>query len=281
LTADQKRLYAHMMEVYAGALSHADYQIGRVIDAVRESGQLDNTIIIYEMGDNGASAEGTMQGTTNEVATAANGVTETIPYLMSIAPTRHNIQYFELVANRAIYKDGWMASTTPQRLPWATMGSEPSPEDFPWELYNIDKDPSQASNLAAQYPDKLKELQAAFDVEAKKYNVYPLDSSFASRADPAIRPSLTAGRNIFTYSQGQLRIPEGSAPNFKNQSWVIDADVTIPQGGATGVIATIGGNFGGWSLFVMNNKPEFAYAYSNQPQHKYRIIRTSRDSTVI
>ena len=377
LTPDQKRLFAHMMEVYAGALSYADNQIGRVIDAVRESGQLDNTIVIYEMGDNGASAEGTMQGTTNEVATAGNGVTETMPYLLSMMnelggphtynhypvgwahamdapmqwtkqvashfggtrnglviswpkritdkggirrqfssviditptlyqaigitppkvlygaeqkpldgtsmvytfdkananlPTRHNVQYFELLANRAIYKDGWMASTTPLRLPWVTIGSEPNPEDFPWELYNIDKDPSQADNVVGKYPDKLKELQAAFDVEAKKYNVYPLDSSFVPRVDPSIRPSLTAGRTMFTYHQGQVRIPEGSAPNFKNQSWVIEADVIIPKEGAEGVLATIGGNYAGWSLFIMNGKPEFAYAYSNQPQHKYRII---------
>lgn len=377
LTPDQKRLFAHMMEVYAGALAHADYQIGRVIDAVRESGQLDNTIVIYEMGDNGASAEGTQQGTTNELATAGNGVTETMPYLLSMmdelggpktynhypvgwahamdapmqwtkqvashfggtrnglvvawpkritdkggirrqfasviditptlyeaigitppkvmygaeqkpldgtslvytfdkananVPTRHNVQYFELVANRAIYKDGWMASTTPLRLPWVTIGVEPNPEDFKWELYNIDKDPSQAENLADKYPDKLKELQAAFDVEAKKYNVYPLDSSMASRIDPAIRPSLTSGRSLFTYYPGQIRIPEGSAPNFKNQSWVVDADVTIPEDGAEGVLATMGGNFSGWSLFVTNNKPVFAYAYSNQPEHKYRVV---------
>jgi arylsulfatase A-like enzyme len=78
LSADQKRLFAHMMEVYAGALSHGDYEIGRLLDAVQESGQLDNTIVIFIMGDNGASAEGTMQGTTNEVATAANGVTESL-----------------------------------------------------------------------------------------------------------------------------------------------------------------------------------------------------------
>ncbi len=378
LTQDQKRLYAHMMEVYAGALSYADYEIGRVIDAVRETGQLDNTIVIYIMGDNGASAEGSLQGTTNEVGVAGNGVPETIPYLLSMmnelggphtynhypvgwahatdAPmqwtkqvashfggtrnglviswpkqitdkggirrqfssviditptlyeaigitppkvlygaeqkpldgtslmytfdktnanvrTRHNIQYFELVGNRAIYKDGWMASTTPLRLPWITsIGSEPNPEDFKWELYNIDKDPSQADNIVNKHPDKLKELQAAFDAEAKKYNVYPLDSSMAKRVDPSIRPSLTSGRTTFTYYQGEIRIPEGSAPNFKNQSWVIGADITVPKGGAEGVLATIGGNFGGWSLFVMNGKPEFAYAFSNQPQHKYRVI---------
>jgi arylsulfatase A-like enzyme len=377
LTPDQKRLYAHMMEVYAAALSYADYQIGRVIEAVRETGQLDNTIVIYQMGDNGASAEGSLQGTTNEVGTAGNGVPETMPYLLSMmdelggphtynhypvgwahamdapmqwakqvashfggtrnglviawpkritdhggirsqfssiiditptiyeavgitpptvmygaeqkpiegtslvytfdkasanAPTRHNVQYFELLANRGIYKDGWMANTTPLRLPWVTIGVEPNPGDFKWELYDISKDPSQSTNLVDQYPEKLKEMQAAFDVEAKKYSVYPLDSSFTKRVDPAIRPSLTGDRRTFTYYQGMLRIPEGSSPNFKNKSWVIAAEVTVPKTGAEGVLATIGGNFGGWSLFVMNGKPEFAYAYSNQSQHKYRII---------
>src|SRR5262245_54808082 len=123
------------------------------------------------------------------------------------APTRHGTQYFELVGNRGTYKDGWMASTTPLRLPWVTIGAEPNPDDFKWELYNINEDFSQANNLAERNPNKLKELQDAFDVEAKKYNVYPLDSSFASRADPAIRPSLTRGRIEFTYYQGMVRIP--------------------------------------------------------------------------
>jgi arylsulfatase A-like enzyme len=374
LSADQKRLYAHMMEVYAGALSYADDQIGRVIGAVRESGQFDNTLIIFIMGDNGASAEGTLQGTTNEVATAANGVTESLPYLLSMmdqlggplaynhypvgwahamdapfqwtkqvashfggtrngmviswparikdkggirsqfchvidivptiyeatgitapkvmdgvkqtplagvslvytfdnpkAPTRHTTQYFELVGNRAIYKDGWMASTTPLRLPWVTSGYEPNPDDFKWELYNINEDFSQANDLAQQNPAKLKELQHAFDIEAKKYNVYPLDSSMASRVDPAIRPSLTRGRTEFTYYPGMIRIPEGSAPNFKNKSWAIAAEVTVPDGGASGVLATVGGRFGGWALLMQDSKPEFAYALSNQPDHKFRI----------
>jgi arylsulfatase len=364
LSADQKRLYAHMMEVYAGALSYADSQIGRLLDAVEESGQLDNTLVIFIMGDNGASAEGSLQGTTNEVATAGNGVKEDLPFLLSMidqlggpmtynhypvgwahamdtpmqwtkqvashfggtrngmviswparikdkggirsqfahtidivptiyeaigitpptvmdgvlqkpldgvslvysfddakAPTRHSTQYFELVGNRAIYKDGWMASTTPLRLPWVTVGSEPNPDDFKWELYNINEDFSQANNLADKYPDKLKELQDAFDIEAKKYNVYPLDSSFASRVDPAIRPSLTRGRNEFTYYPGMIRIPEGSAPNFKNNSWTVAAEVTIPDSGdASGVLATIGGRFGGWALLMKDGKP-----------HKFRI----------
>jgi len=375
LSADQKRLYSRMMEVYAGALSHADYHIGRLLDAVEQSGQRENTLVVFIMGDNGASAEGTMQGTTNEVGTAANGVQESLPFLLSMidelggpktynhypvgwahamdapmqwtkqiashfggtrngmviswparikdkgglrsqfshvidivptiyeaaqitppkvldgveqkpldgvslvytfdkaaAPTVHNVQYFEMFGNRAIYKDGWMASTTPLRLPWVTIGFEPSPDDFKWELYNIDQDPSQANNLVDKYPDKLKELQDAFDVEAKKYNVYPLDSSFASRADPAIRPSLTRGRTQFVYFPGMIRIPEGSAPDFKNRSWTIAAEVTIPEGGANGVLATIGGRYGGWALLMQEGKPGFAYAYSNQPEHKYRVV---------
>ena len=375
LSADQKRLYARMMEVYAGALSHADHHIGRLLDALDQSGQADNTLIIFMMGDNGASAEGSLQGTTNEVATAGNGVQESLPFLLSMidklggplgynhypvgwahamdAPmqwtkqvashfggsrngmviswparikdkgglrqqfchvidivptiyeavkitppsslngtpqkpldgaslvytfddakvsTRHTTQYFELVGNRAIYKDGWMACTTPLRLPWVTVaGSEANPDDFKWELYNINKDFSQANDLAAKFPDKLKELQAAFDVEAKKFNVYPLDSSFSSRADPAIRPSLSRGRSEYVYFPGMKRIPEGSAPDFKNKSWTIAAEVDIPKGGANGVIATIGGRFGGWVLLLHESKPLFAYALSNQPNHKFKI----------
>jgi arylsulfatase len=188
------------------------------------------------------------------------------------SPTRHPTQYFELVGNRALYKDGWMACTTPLRMPWATgVGSEVNPDDFKWELYNINEDFSQANDLAAKFPDKLKELQAAFEVEAKKFNVYPLDSSMASRIDPAIRPSLTRGRSEFEYFQGMTRIPEGSAPDFKNKSWTIAAEVTVPKDGAEGVIATIGGRFGGWVLLLLQGRPVFAYALSNQPDHKYKV----------
>lgn len=101
--------------------------------------------------------------------------------------------------------------------------------------------------------------------------MYPLDSSFASRADPSIRPSLTRGRTEFTYFPGMIRIPEGSAPDFKNKSWTVAAEVKIPDGGANGVLATIGGRFGGWALLLRDSKPEFVYAFSNQPQDKFRI----------
>ena len=64
-----------------------------------------------------------------------------------------------------------------------------------------------------------------------------------------------------------VRIPEGSAPDFKNKSWTAAAEVTIPEG-ANGVLGTIGGRYGGWALLMQDGKPQFAYAFSNQPDHK-------------
>ncbi|MBI5757987.1 MAG: arylsulfatase [Planctomycetales bacterium] len=377
LNADQRKLSAHMMEVYAGCLAYVDHNIGRVIKAVEETGELENTLIIYQMGDNGASAEGTLQGLSNEVGVAANGVQESLSYLLSVqdelggplhynhypvgwahamcspfqwtkqvashfggtannlviswpkrikqvgqvrsqfshvidiaptileavgvkeptllngvkqtpiegtslvytfddanAPARRKTQYFEMLGNRAIYHDGWMASTTPLRLPWAPPAPgvpSANPDDFQWELYHVANDFSQSRDVAAANPAKLKELQAVFDQEAKKYNVYPLDASFAERADVNLRPSLTRGRNTFTYYPGTFRVPEGAAPEVRNKDFTITADVEIPEAGADGMLVTQGGRFGGWGLLVMDGKPEFDYAFSNQKQHKYRV----------
>jgi len=195
------------------------------------------------------------------------------------APTHHPTQYFEMLGNRGIYHDGWMASTTPLRLPWAKAApgvASPSPDDFQWELYHVAEDFSQASNLAAQNPKKLKELQVVFDREAKKYHVYPLDSSFAERVDVSIRPSLTRGRSTFTYYPGTVRVPEGAAPDVKNKSFTVTAEVEIPTSGADGVLVTQGGRFGGWGLLLRDGKPEFDYAYSNQQQHKYRVASIAK-----
>jgi hypothetical protein len=195
------------------------------------------------------------------------------------APTRHKSQYFELMANRGIYEDGWMANTSPLKLPWAppAIGKEtPNPDDFQWELYHIAEDFSQADNLAAQNPKKLKEMQAAFEREAKKYNVYPLDSSLAERADVRLRPSLTRGRSTFTYYPGTIRIPEGAAPDTKNKDYSVTAEVEIPAGGAEGVLITQGGRFGGWGLLLIDGKPEFDYSFSNQQQFKYRVASNEK-----
>jgi len=373
LTADQKRLYARMMEVYAGALAHADHHIGRIVDEIERMGELDDTLVIFIQGDNGASAEGTLQGLTNEVAVAGNGVTEDLPFLLSMidklggpesyghypvgwahamdtpfqwtkqvashfggtrnglviswprrilakkeirpqfhhvidivptiyemvgitppqvlngvpqspiegasmaysfdaprAPSTRTTQYFEMLGNRALYHDGWMASTTPLRLPWASP-PDIDPDSFQWELYHVAEDFSQAGNLATANPDKLRELQDLFWAEAGRYNVLPLDATFAQRVDPAIRPSLTRGRTTFEYIAGMVRIPEGATPDLKNKSYSLTAEVEIPKGGASGVLATQGGRFGGWGLLVLEGKPVFVHALSNQAQHKYKV----------
>ena len=141
----------------------------------------------------------------------------------------------------------------------------------------------------SRYIPKLNELQAIFAQEAEKYNVYPLDTRFAERADVSLRPSLTEGRTTFTYypgDPGPVRIPEGATPDVKNRDFTITAEIEIPitavalkgAGGvphgvlATGVLATQGGRFGGWGLLLnKDGQPEFDYAYSNQDQHKYRV----------
>ena len=162
-----------------------------------------------------------------------------------------------------------MASTTPLRLPWMTT-AEVSPDDFKWELYNINEDFSQANNIADKQPDKLKELQVAFDVEAEKYNVYPLELFVHG----AIRYCDPSEPHPWSHPI-RLLSGHGSHPRgfraFKNKSWTVAAEVDIPQKGASGVLATIGGRFGGWGLWLDESKPQFAYALSNQPNHKFRL----------
>jgi arylsulfatase len=361
LNADQKKVFARMMEVYAASLAHADYQMGRILDAIEEIGALDNTLVIYIQGDNGASAEGSPQGLLNEM-TYFNGVPEDFKevarrmeklggpmtynhypigwahamntpfqwtkqvashfggtrnglviswparirdkggirtqfhHVIDIAPTileacgvqapsvlngvpqkpieglsmvysfddakapsKRRTQYFEMFANRAIYSDGWVATTTPPVTPWDLFGKVPDVDDYRWELYHVAEDFSQAVNLAGKEPAKLRALQDLFWVEAAKYNVIPIDNSRAERFDVATRPSLTRGRSVFTYFPGQVRVPEGAAPDLKNKSFKIGADVVIPKDGAEGVIATQGGRFNGWALYLLEGKPAFHY----------------------
>ncbi|MEJ8825114.1 arylsulfatase [Variovorax humicola] len=172
--------------------------------------------------------------------------------------TTHKTQYFEMVANRGIYHDGWYANTTPPHGPWILNAPMPKPDDYKWELYNLAKDYSQANDLAAQMPDKLKEMQAIFDQEAKKYQVLPLNNDTFARAS-APRPSTTAGKTVFTYSGVMAGIPLANAPNVLGKSFSITADVDIPQGGGNGMLATAGGRWGGWGLYMLNGKPVFDY----------------------
>jgi arylsulfatase len=174
------------------------------------------------------------------------------------APTRHETQYFEMIANRGIYQKGWYANTTPPVAPWVLNAPMPNVNDYKWELYHLDEDYSQAKDLATQMPDKLKELQKVFAQQAKLYDVYPLDNSQFQRAI-APRPSATAGQTVFNYSGVMSGIPLGNAPSILNRSFTITAQVEVPQGGGDGMIVTEGGRWGGFGLYVLKGKPVFDY----------------------
>jgi len=363
--AEAKKLFERQMEVYAGYYEYTDYQVGRLIDAIEKTGQLNNTLIIYIAGDNGASAEGSLVGTANEMMNL-NGLDLTIeqsmkfydkwgspetsphyavgwawamdtpfqwnkqvashfggtrnPMVVSwpakikdkggvrsqfhhvndIAPTilgllnikqpkefngipqkpmegvsfaytfaddaakaadQKKTQYFEMMENRGIYHDGWIASAF-HKVPWDTSGSVPFENDK-WELYDLTKDYSQADNLAAKNPAKLKEMQAIFEKEAKKFGVFPLDDRLAGRMDVSLRPSWTTGRDKFTFYEGMTHLPEGTAPNVKNKSHSITVDVAIPKEGAEGVLLAMGGDTSGYVLYIKDNKLIYEYNYFN------------------
>jgi arylsulfatase len=364
LSADEKKLFIKQVEVYAAYLAYDDNEIGRVIQAVEDMGKLDNTLIIYISGDNGSSAEGTLIGTPNEVASLQgielpveaqlkyfydlwgsdqtynhmavpwtwafdtpfswtkqvashfggtrqgvaiswpkvikdkggirnqfHHVIDIVPTLLDAtgikapqvvdgikqkpiegvsmmytfdkanadAPSRHHTQYFEMMGDHAIYHDGWIASTKVQRPPWKTVGAvSQDPANFPYELYDLGKDWTQYENVADKYPGKLKELERLFWTEAAKYQVLPLDASVATRVISP-KPSLTAGRSVFTYSGEMTGTPNGDAPNLLDASYNFKAEVEIPEGGAEGMIVTQGGRFAGYGFYLLKGKPVFLW----------------------
>jgi arylsulfatase len=165
-----------------------------------------------------------------------------------------------MFGQRAIYHEGWIASTLPFRAPWDGTAQPPNDvvNDAKWELYDLSKDWTQNHDVAALYPEKLKELQDLFWVEAAKYQVLPLDASALTRFIAA-RPSIVAGRSEFTYQDPIVGIPLGTAPSTLNKSFTISAEITVPEGGGEGVLATQGGRFGGWALYLVKGKPVFTY----------------------
>src|SRR5450631_553265 len=170
------------------------------------------------------------------------------------AASKRDTQYFEMAGNRAIYHDGWVAATTPFAPPWdlATGKLPDVVNGYQWELYNIAEDFSENNDLAAKNPAKLKELQTLFLKEAAKYNVLPLDNTAFSRLLTP-RPSAVAGKTVFTYTGENAGIPLGNAPSILDKDYTITAQVTVPSGGAEGMIATLGGRFGGYGLFLSHD----------------------------
>jgi arylsulfatase A-like enzyme len=376
LDAEAKKLFIREADVYAAYLAYTDHEIGRVIQAIDDMDQLDNTLVIYISGDNGASPEGQTNGLYSEV-TLVNGLVPTVaenmkfydvwgtdqtyphysagwaltfdtPYqytkevashfggtrngmamawparikdkggirtqfhhVIDIVPTileaaglpapvevngvdqkpiqgismvytwdkpkapgRRTTQYFEMFGWRAIYHDEWIASAPPVNPPWVitmTGATKDVMNGFPWELYDLSKDWTQADDVKDQYPDKLRDLKQLFTLEASKYNVFPLDDSRISRfLSP--KPSFAPDRTEFTYRGPIANVPTGTGggPNPVNRSYTMTAEIEVPAGGAEGMLITDGSRFSGYAMYLLNGKPTFAWNVLQLEQVKWQ-----------
>jgi len=174
--------------------------------------------------------------------------------------SRHKTQYFEMMGQWALYDDGWLLSTKVNRAPWQGFGpANPDPlNNQVFQLYDLSNDFNQTSDIAAEHPDKVAEMREKFVAEAKKYQVFPLDASFAARI-AAPRPNITAGRTEFVYTRPMVGLPQGDSPLLLNTSYTIKADIEVPEGGAEGMILTSGGRFGGYGFYLQEGKPVFLW----------------------
>ncbi|MDO9431647.1 MAG: arylsulfatase, partial [Phenylobacterium sp.] len=361
---DLKPVLRRQMEVYAGFLEYADHHVGRLIDNLEKLNLLDDTLVYYIIGDNGASAEGTLNGTYNEMINfngaaaletpqflmdridklggpesynhfavgwahamntpyqwtkqvashwggtrngtivhwpagikgqgevrtqfhhvidvaatlldvagipeplSVNGVQQTpiegvsmaYSFNEAAAAERHETQYFEMFGNRGIYHKGWTAVTR-HKTPWLLIGEKvPAFDDDVWELYDTTKDWSQAKDLSKEMPQKLHDLQRLWLIEAVRYNVLPMDDDVGRRlnSDLAGRPVLIKGKSQILFG-GMGRLSENSVVNIKNKSHAVTAGLTVPAGGAEGVIIAQGGNIGGWALYAKGGKLKYCY----------------------
>jgi len=359
-----KPVLRRQMEMYAGFLEYTDHHVGRIVETLEKLKILDDTLIYYIVGDNGASAEGTLNGTYNEMINfnglaaletpefliarldklggpesynhyavgwawamdtpyqwtkqvashwggTRNGTVIHWPkgikakgeirtqfhHVIDVAPTileaaglpqpisvngvqqrpiegvsmlysfndakaaeGHETQYFEMFGNRGIYHKGWTA-VTKHRIPWLLVGQKTVPlDDDLWELYDTNKDWSQANDLSKQMPEKLHELQRLWLIEAARYNVLPVDDRTTEKMNPdtAGRPVLVRGNTQLLFG-GMGRLSENCVLNVKNKSHSVTAEIEVPQSGAEGVIVAQGANIGGWSLYAKNGKLKYCY----------------------
>jgi arylsulfatase A-like enzyme len=361
LSPAHRKLAARMMEVHAAQLSHFEHQLGRVLDELDRAGRLENTVVFYIQGDNGASAEGGPDGSVNDY-TGLNGVRVTFEemladfdelggprsfsnypsgwawamntpfkwqkriashfggtrnglvvswparlrehggqirsqfhHVIDIAPTiyelagitvgdefdgveqqplegvsmcysfdrpgepsRHREQYFELLGNRAYYKDGWIASTRPEQLPWSETQSEVPPEEYDWELYHVDGDFAQAEDIASAHPEHLAALRKDFDDAAAKYHIFPLSAEWAGRISMHNRPYVFNDRSNVTMHNTAIRYFDQSFPDIKNRSWDLEIDL-VTDNADSGTIITQGGWMVGWGVFLFDGVPTVLY----------------------
>jgi arylsulfatase len=176
------------------------------------------------------------------------------------APSRHKTQYFEMMGQWALYDDGWMLSTKVNRAPWEAFGpANPDPlNNQVFQLYDIKNGFNQVDDVAAKYPQKVKEMRTKFLAEAKKHEVFPMDASVAARI-VAPRPNITAGRTEFVYTRPMTGLPQGDSPFILNASYTFTADIEVPQAGAEGMIVTSGGRFAGYGFYLLKGKPVFLW----------------------
>ncbi len=350
------------MEVYAGFLEFCDHHVGRLIENLEKLGVADDTLIYYIIGDNGASAEGGINGCFNEMS-YFNGIQamETAEYLterldklggpesynhfavgwahamntplqwtkqvashwggtrngtivhwpkgikgkgeqrtqfthvIDVAPTileaagipeplsvdgitqdpidgvsmlntfndasapeHRDTQYFEIMGNRAIYHKGWTA-VTKHYTPWINSPRPPFDDDV-WELYDTNKDWSQSNDLAKEMPDKLRDMQRLFIIEATRNKVLPLDDRLFEKFNPdtAGRPVLVKGKTQ-VLAGGMGHLSENCVLSIKNKSHTVTAEIVVPASGAEGVIIAQGADIGGWSLYALNGKLKYCY----------------------
>ncbi len=376
LSADEKRVYARYMEVFAAMLAYQDAQFGRLMQELQRMGIADNTLVIFIEGDNGGSGEGGAHGTLNELAHITNpegefpvdmswlaqhldimgsadtymgypvgwalAMTTPFPWVKQIAshlggvrnglvvswpegiaprgelrsqyhhvidilptvleatgipmpatvdgipqqpvdgtsmvysfsdagaPSPRHTQYYEILGNRGIYHDGWLANTTPRNMPWdiaqVRAGSDTS--TYAWELYNLNEDFSQTNNLAAKEPQRLADMQKLFDEEARRNQVYPIHDTGGLKR--GMKMMLVPG-NDFSIAMKKtlwgpdIRLSMFAAPPIYMMPFTIDAEIVVPEGGADGVILAAGSFFGGWSFYLHDGKPTATAAVSPLP----------------
>ena len=380
---DFKPVLRREMEVYAGFLEYTDHHVGRLFDVLDKLGITDDTLIYYIIGDNGASAEGSINGCYNEMSyfnqlqaletpeylneridklggpdsynhyavgwahamntpyqwtkqvashwggtrngtivhwpkgiEAKGEIRSQFSHVIDVAPTileaagipepesvdgiqqdpiegvsmmyafnepaapeRHEIQYFEVMGNRAIYHKGWTA-VTKHYTPWASMGERPALDDDVWELYNTNEDWSQSRDLSKEMPEKLAEMQRLFIIEATRYKVLPIDDRMIEKMNPdtAGRPVLIKGNTQLIFG-GMGRLSENCVLNLKNKSHSVTAEIVVPETGAEGVIISQGANIGGWSLYAKNGKLKYCYNWGGF-EHYYvesdKVIPTGK-----
>ncbi len=363
LSAEERRLFARMAEVYAGFLAHADHHIGRLLDYLEESGQRENTLVIL-VSDNGASGEGGPDGSVNEMlfangipdnmqanlamidelggtktynhypngwamafntpfkmwkryefnggtadpciiswpsATAGNGeirdqyhhAIDIVPTIletlgveppatikghvqsridgvsmrysaeMDSAPSARKTQFYSMLGSRGIWHDGWKAVTThPTLSGWSNFN------DDTWELYHTETDRSEVHDLAAEHPEKVRELVNLWFAEAGDNGAFPLDDRSALEIITTPRPQLASPRDRYAYFPDTAEVPEAQAVNVRNRSFTIGALVDIPAPGAQGVLFAHGSRFGGHALYVKDNRLHYVNNFVGMAEQK-------------